>query len=103
MKPLNTEVKTSLHKLAAELVQRWRNQNCYRVEQVTEAAEAVGSAADFIVYGHAIFCSKADFEAHYGTQPGEYDYEGLRKGIGKRFWPDVPQLDLATLLMLMMG
>ena len=81
MKPPETVTEESLRRLAQWLSQRWRPQGSYRIEQVTEAAGVIGLASEELVYAHALFCSKSDFDAHYRSQPGQYDYENLRKSL----------------------
>lgn len=101
MEPLDDAVGSSLSQLAPELVRRCGKQPRYSVEQVTEAAEAAGLAADVIVYAHAIYCSQPDFDAHYGARPEACDYAGVRALITNRHRPGDSGMDLAALLMMM--
>ena len=101
MKPLDNAVGSSLSQLAPELARRWGRQPCYSVEQVTQAAEAAGLAADVIVYAHALYCSQPDFDAHYGARPEACDYAGIRAVITNRYRPGDSGTDLAALLMMM--
>ena len=101
MKPLDNTVGRSLGQLAPELVRRWGKQPRYSVEQVAQAAEAAGLAADVIVYAHAIYCSQPDFDAHYGTGPEACDYAGIRAVITNRYRPGDSGTELAALLMMM--
>lgn len=87
--------------LAPELVRRWGKQPRYSVEQVAQAAEAAGLAADVIVYAHAIYCSEPDFDAHYGARPEACDYADLRAVITNRYRPGDSGTELAALLMMM--
>ena len=101
MKPLDNAVGRSLGQLAPELVRRCGKQPHYSVEQVTQAAESAGLAADVLVYAHAIYCRQPDFDAHYRARSEACDYAGIRAVITNRYRPGDSGTDLAALLRMM--
>ncbi|MDB6021999.1 MAG: hypothetical protein JWQ04_1856 [Pedosphaera sp.] len=79
-------IKSYALRLPGELARRFDIKEFYTVEQVTKAAQKGGFNVAFIAYAHATFCSRADFDAHYGPLKVACTYEGLRSVVGRRYF-----------------
>jgi|SRR4051812_30340877 hypothetical protein len=85
-------------RFAPELVKRWGTQRFYTLDQVTQASLASGFGKDFVAYAHAIFSSRADFDAYYRPLRLRCSYDGLRAVVGRRYFGGVTDFDAASII-----
>ena len=68
------------------------------IEEVCKAAEA-GFDTAFIAYAHAMFCTREDFDFHYGPLRVRCTYDGLRRSIARRFFDGATGFDAMNILL----
>ncbi len=84
--------------LGPELARRWGVQRYFTLEQVTQAAQKGGFSTDFIAYAHALFCSRSEFDAHYGPLRVACTYNGLRSIAARRYFRGITDFDAASII-----
>jgi hypothetical protein len=86
--------------LSQELMRRFGRRNYYSVEEVTRTAGESDCPAAYIAYAHAMFCSRSDFDAYYGSLHAACTYDGLRGVIARRYFDGGHGFDAATVVRL---
>jgi hypothetical protein len=76
-------------RLSQELTRRFGRKNYYGIEEVCRAAQEKKFDMAFIAYAHAMFCSRGDFDSHYGPMQLACTYAGLREVVAYRFLPAI--------------
>ncbi len=94
----NSAIKKYARQLPQELKRRFGTQRFYTFEQVTKAVEQAGFDTNFIAYGHALLCSRAEFDAHYGPAQAECGYTDLRMEVARRYLRGIIDFDAASLV-----
>src|SRR6185437_5136410 len=72
--------------LSQELLRHFGRKRYYDIEDVSQIARGSDFDMAYIAYAHAMFCSRADFNAYYGPLRVRCTYDGLRKVIGCRYF-----------------
>ena len=72
--------------LSQELSRHFGTKKYYSVEEVSRIAGESGCKMAYIAYAHAMFCSRADFDAYYGPLRVACTYDGLRDVIARRYF-----------------
>jgi hypothetical protein len=85
--------------LSQELSHRFGKKNCYSIAEVTTAAQHGTYDMAFIAYAHGMYCSRTDFDAHYGPMHVACTYDGLREVIGRRFFAGATGFDAMNVLL----
>ena len=91
-------IRSYVWKLSQEVLARFGKKRHYSIEEVTEAARRAGLRTAFLAYAHAIFCSRADFEAHYTPLRVACTYDGLRTIVSRRYFGGVREFDAASII-----
>ena len=78
-------IRDYAQRLSLDLVRRFGRRSFYSVEQVTKAVQGGQFSEAFIAYAHASFCSRSDFDQHYGPLKVACSYDGLRHVVARRF------------------
>jgi hypothetical protein len=85
-------------KLSQELLRRFGKKHYYSIEEVTQAARGASFRIAFLSYAHAIFCSRADFDAYYVPLRVACTYDGLRAFVSRRYFGGVRDFDAASIV-----
>ena len=91
-------IRSYMHRLSRELLQRYDKRSYYSVEMVTHAVQRGGLSTAFVAYAHAAFCSEQDFEAHYKPMHVACTYHGLRQTIAKRYFSGRSDFDAKAII-----
>jgi hypothetical protein len=91
-------IRSYLRRLSGDLVRRFGRRALYKIEHVTQAVQRGKFSAAFIAHAHAIFCSREDFDAHYGPLGVACTYDGLRKPIARRYFSGRMDFDAETVI-----
>ena len=91
-------IRSYVFKLSQKLPQRFGKKNHYSIEEVTNAARDAGYQTAFIAYAHAIFCSRADFDAYYQQLQVRCNYDELRAVVSRRYFNGVRDFDAASII-----
>ena len=91
-------IRSYVWKLSRELLRRFGKKHYYSLEEVTEAARRASLRTAFLAYAHAIFCSRADFEAHYIPLRFPCTYDALRTVVSRRYFGGVRDFDAASII-----
>lgn len=81
--------------LSQELSQHFGTKQYYSVEEVSRIAGESGCKMAYLAYAHAMFCSRADFDAYYGPLRVACTYDGLRDVIARRYFDGARGFDAA--------
>ncbi|HVM48842.1 MAG TPA: DUF6559 family protein [Candidatus Acidoferrum sp.] len=81
--------------LSQELSRHLGNKKYYGIEEVSRIAAESGCTMAYIAYAHAMFCSRADFDAYYGPLRVACTYDGLRDVIARRYCDGARSFDAA--------
>jgi hypothetical protein len=65
-------------RLAAELTKTHGRKRFYSIGETRQAMRKLGTPLDFYCWGHAFFCSHADFDAHHRTLGQSCDYAQMK-------------------------
>ena len=84
--------------LSQELCRHFGTKRYYSVEEVSRVASESGYKMAYIAYGHAMFCSRCDFDDYYGPLHVAYTYDGLRNIISRRYFGGAFGFDAATVV-----
>lgn|GEM_PF-4378621 len=52
----------------------------------------------FVSFAHALFCSRSDFDAHYGPLKVRVTYDGNRAEVAKRFFGGATDFDANSII-----
>ncbi len=85
-------------KLSQELVRRFGARPHYTIEEVNRVARESRLNVAFIEYAHAMFCSRADFDACYKGVHAPRSYDQLRAVISRRYFDGAFGFDAATVV-----
>ena len=91
-------IRSYMHRLSRELLRRFGKRAFYQVEQVTQAVQRGKLSAAFVAYAHASFCSQKDFDAYYEPLGVACSYQGLRRIVGRRYFPGKLDFDAETVI-----
>lgn len=80
-------------KLSVELLERFGKKSYYTVDEVTHTCRVAGFDMTFLPYAHALYSTRADFDAHYVPLNVPYTYDGLRRIVSRRFFHGVLDFD----------
>jgi|SRR6266571_1987996 len=86
--------------LSQELSRHFGTKKYYSVEEVSRIAGESGYKMAYIAYAHAMFCSRADFDAYYDPLRVACTYDGLRGVIARRYFDGARGFDAATVVRL---
>jgi hypothetical protein len=86
-------------RLSQELSHRFGRKNYYSVAEVSRAAQEKNFNMAFIAYAHAMFCSRGDFDAYYGSLRLACTYDGLREVVARRFFSGAMGFDALNILI----
>ncbi len=86
--------------LSQELSRHFGKKKYYSVEEVSRIAAEAGYKPAYMAYAHAMFCSRADFDAYYGPLRVACTYDGLRSVISRRYFGGAWGFDAATVVRL---
>lgn len=95
-----TAIEDYVWSLSQDLSRRFGTKKYYCVEEVSRLASEGGYQMAYLAYAHAMFCSRADFDAYYGPLRVACTYDGLRAVIGRRYFDGVYGFDAATVVRL---
>jgi hypothetical protein len=87
-------------KLSQELLRRFGKKQYYSVDEVTQACRRASLRTAFLAYAHAIFCSRSDFDAHYGPLRVACTYDGLRIVVRRRYFGELRDFDAADIVSI---
>lgn len=85
-------------RLSQELWRHFGTRTFYTVAEVNRVAGESGLNMTFIAYAHAMFCSRADFDAYYKPLRAPYTYDQLRAVISHRYFDGAFGFDAATVV-----
>ena len=91
-------IRSYVKKLSQELSRHFAKKHYYTVDQVTQVAQRAGYKTGFIAYAHAIFCTRKDFDSHYGPLKVDCSYDGLRAIVSRRYFGGVRDFDAASII-----
>jgi len=91
-------IRSYVFKLSQALPRRFGKKNFYRIEEVTKSAGGANLQMAFIAYAHAIFCSRADFEAYYEQLGVRRTYDDLRATVSRRYFGGARDFDAARVI-----
>ena len=91
-------IRSYVLKLSQELFRRFGKKHYYTVDEVTQVAQRAGFKLAFIVYAHAIFCTRKDFDSYYGLLKLKCTYDGLRMIVSRRYFGNVRDFDAASII-----
>lgn len=95
-----TAIEDYVWSLSQELSRHFGPKKYYSVEEVSRMAGESGCRMAYIAYAHAMFCSRADFDAYYGPLRVACTYDGLRDVIARRYFNGAWGFDAATVVRL---
>ena len=91
-------IRSYVWKLSQELFRRFGKKRYYSTDEVTQAARRSALPTAFLAYAHAIFCTRADFDAYYTPLRVACTYEGLRAVVSRRYFGGVRDFDAASIV-----
>jgi len=80
-------------RLSPALCRRFGKKNAYTVAEVSRVAQDGSFDMAFIAYAHAMFCSREEFDLHYGPLCLACTYDGLREAVARRFFSGATGFD----------
>ncbi len=86
-------------RLSQELWRRFGKKNAYAIDEVSRVAQEGNFDMAFIAYAHAMFCSREDFDAHYGPLRLACTYDGMRESVARRFFSGATGFDALNILI----
>jgi hypothetical protein len=95
-----TAIEDFVWSLSQELSRHFGPKKYYNVEEVSRIAGESGCKMAYIAYAHAMFCSRADFDAYYSPLRVACMYDGLRDLIARRYFDGALGFDAATVVRL---
>src|SRR5205823_11238114 len=93
-----TAIERYVWGLSQELRRRFGLKKYYTLEEVTKSAQAAHFNITFVVYAHAIFCSRSDFDHHYQRLQLACTYDGFRAVVSRRYFGGERDFDAASLV-----
>lgn len=84
--------------LSQELARHFGTRKHYSIEDVSRVAGESGCKMAYIAYAHAMFSSRADFDAYYGPLRVACTYDGLRDVIARRYFDGTRGFDATTVV-----
>jgi Family of unknown function (DUF6559) len=91
-------IRSYVWKLSQELLRRFGKKKFYTREEVTRAAKKSHLSTAFIAYAHAIFCTRPEFDAHYGPLQVACTYDDLRSVVSRRYFRGIRDFDAARVV-----
>ncbi len=95
-----TAIDDYVWSLSQDLSRHFGTRKYYTVEEVSRIARESGYALAYLAYAHAMFCSRADFDAYYGPLHVACTYDGLRDMISRRYFEGSWGFDAAAVVRL---
>ncbi len=96
----NAAIEDYVWGLSQELARRFGVKNSYAVEEVSKTARGSGYRMEHIIYAHAIFCSRNDFDAHYRARKEPLSFDKLRERVARRYFGGAREFDAANVARL---
>jgi hypothetical protein len=94
----NSAIECYVWELSQELARRFGLKRYYMVEEVTKSAQRAGFSIAFLAYAHAMFCSRVEFDAHYGPLHVACTYDGLRAIVAHKYFGGAADFDAAAIV-----
>jgi len=91
-------IRAYTKRLSGDLRRRFGLKPLYTIDLVTKAVERGGYSKAFIAYAHATYCSREDFDAHYGPLGVKCTFDGLRAVVAKRYLHGRTDFDAETVI-----
>ena len=98
--PRRAAIEDYVWSLSQELSKRFGLKRYFGIEEVTRIASETSCSMAYIAYAHAMFCSRSDFDAHYGSRQAACSYDSLRDVIARRYFDGAYGFDAATVIRL---
>jgi hypothetical protein len=91
-------IRSYVFKLSQELSRRFGKKHYYTVDEVAQVAQKAGFKTAFIAYAHAIFCTRKDFDAYYGSLKLNCTYDGLRAIVSRRYFGGIRDFNATSIV-----
>jgi len=91
-------IKRFVKQLPLDLRRRHGMSDFYSLEQMNRAVKGGPYDAAFVSYAHALFCSREEFDAHYGPLKVRATYDGHRAKVARRFFGGAKDFDAKSII-----